>query len=86
MIDKSTKDFYNEIIFSLTIHEQLDLMMLLYNRIKNFTDLTTPKYHESVAYVEKIRKEGMFHPNGQLKTPEEFLQEALTKGEDESAG
>ena len=49
MIDKSTKDFYNEIIFSLTIHEQLDLMMLLYNRIKDFTDPTTPKYHESVA-------------------------------------
>jgi len=25
----------------------------------------------------------MFHPNGQLKTPEESLQEALAKDEDE---
>lgn len=33
-----------------------------------------------------VNPEGMFHPNGQLKTPEEFLQEALAKDEDESAG
>ena len=58
--------------------------MLLSDRIKDFTGPTTPKYHESVAYVEKVRREGMFHPNGQLKTPEESLQEALAK--DESVG
>ncbi len=86
MNEKSVKDFYKEIIFSLTISEQLELMMLLYDRIKDFTDSTPPEYHESVVYVEKIRKEGMFHLNGQLKTPEEFLQKAMAEDAHESAG
>ena len=84
MNDKSVTDFYKEVIFSLTIPEQLELMTLLYERIKDFTDSTSQEYHESVAYVEKIRQDGMYHPNGRLKTPEEFLQEALAENVDES--
>ena len=61
-------------------------MMRLHDRIKEITDSSAQEYHESIAYVEKIRNEGMFHPNGRLKTPEEFLQEALTADASEFAG
>ena len=86
MPDKSVTDFYTEIILSLTIPQQIELMAQLYDRIKDLTSDTPQAYHESVAYVEKIRKEGMLHPDGQVKTPEEFLREILEDDGDESAG